>query len=324
MAINLGGLGAFLGGNNGQGGFVNPIAAALQKQREQQQQAAALNMLRSAISPPQGGAGFSQMPPGMAGPGQPPPGGPPQPAAPGGVMPMPPQGAPPMMPPSPGGAAPPGGGQPPQPSGQPPSPTGGQDIVAKQQAMMMKILDTPGPAASKVQALQMIGAYLSPVEKMQMQFEQNMAKLQNQQSMLDEKLKNLVLLKQMGGQQSSDNIDKRTAAGEEKTSLQDLEKNVTDTRSFAQSFVNAGKVDSTEYKEAKQAYLAAVQAKKDYVAGQKKGVISGGKPAPSSPSVPAAGVPLPKEMKDSPDGSTVPDEDGKLWKKQGNQLVPAG
>ncbi len=74
MALNLGGLGAFLGGNNGQGGLVQQVQLAQQQQQKQRQAALFYQMMQGQqqqqqqqqAQPAQGGAAPLALPGGSA------------------------------------------------------------------------------------------------------------------------------------------------------------------------------------------------------------------------------------------------------------------
>lgn len=242
-------------------------------QHVQQQQA--INALRSAIGPQPGTPGFAPYPPqGMAPPpaltpGQPAPIPSMPPSAPGiGVQSMAPPANPAQMAPPPTGAR--GGMTPPAASAPAPS-TQQPDMVARQEQMMLKIMDSPGSPESKMQAMQMLGAFLTPAEKMQMQLEKQQADIQAKQQRLDDTVANLKWMKQYGAGQSGANTDKRVTEEDKKLTLNDLEKDISDNKTIVQTLITSGKMNSPEYTAAKAGLDAAFKAKKDYVAGQRGG-----------------------------------------------------
>lgn len=192
----------------------------------------------------------------------------------GAPPPQMPQGAPPPQGPMPGGApmpAPPAGA-PPQPSGQPPMPSnqalaqpvqpqgGAQGALPDFNQFLSKINTMPGTGADKGAAImQLLPMY---AQQWSVQNEQN---YKQQQLALDK-------IKVVTGEQRADADTKRADAAEQRADAADkhqeeveknqqwkewsddkkqLEGEVESARKDADSFVNAGKINGQDYKDAK-------------------------------------------------------------------------
>lgn len=192
MPLNLG---ALLGGNKGQPGLIDQIRANQQRQQGQQIDASTMQALQQYAMQQNQGAVPSPQPGNPA-------------ALPSDIKPsMPPQ--PPTGAPGAGGMAVSTQGAPQQGGQATPTPRSDTmqmiDLVSK----MPNLNDT-----QKYQVLQKMGAYMSPIEKYTQQLDMASQKLSMQQQMLDEKMKNAVMLQSMRDDTSRSNTGARVAATE--------------------------------------------------------------------------------------------------------------
>lgn len=310
MPVNLA---ALVGGNQGQGG-VAPYLNDYAKQNQQRQQ---LAQLYQAVQQARGGdnstPGLPQAAPGAA----------PAPSAlPGGTATPPPSaaGVPAGAPvPTPGSAGPQISSMPPASPQNPGAGVPSMDKIMAAVANMPNLRDD-----QKMQILEQYGAFASPYEKMLQQMEMKTQQYQFQSQRAEDMMNNARTIAAMreGGANTR-------AAGnqEQKAGAQDigaLEKQVSDQRSVVTSILNTpGGINTPEYKAEKANYDAMMQ---ELTAARKGGGAKKEAPGqnPASGGAPAGAVPVPPEGAKLPDGTQVPDSDGKMWIKQGNYLVPAG
>lgn len=334
MAINLGGLGAFLGGNQGQGGLMPQLqAAALQRQKQQQQQ----DQIRSYI------AALQTQGAGQAGPPPSPAQGPNLPAMAGNAPPTP--GA---LPPSVAQSAPQIGGPPSAAMGNsaPAQTPSYSDPVSQQNKAILAILMGPGSAESKLDTVNMYTKNNDPVTKLMTQLEMTSQKIQSaqeltsqkltaQKDVVDQRLQEMRDLQLMRNQQSGANTDKRVAAterGQDITSadkaknsqLQYEKMNGVDLRgelsSITQELDNNPKLTADERKDLQ----AQWQAAKNALDSKRK--VQGlppdrAKPPTADEQVKAAagsGTPLvttKEEFDKLPSGATYKESDGNTYTK---------
>lgn len=226
-------LGAFLGGNQGQGGIV----PQLQQMQQLQQQKAREAAIMQALHPANAGApqGMPQGPgSGMPAPGQPP----------GGMM----QGT----------GAPPPGGVPPQAAG------GGAMIPNSTQGRMppldqvIAMLSKSGLSADQqYEALKDFGAFSSPFDKMQNQLDMKVQALDAANQRAKDLRDNNLAIAGIRANTSRENTRTRMDVAETARDVGTIEKELGNQRAILSSMLNNGGtkvLETPEYKEAKADY----------------------------------------------------------------------
>ncbi len=308
--VNLASFGSFLGGQNGQGGFAAGLLANQQAEQKRKETAAAYQALAQLAK---GGAGGA--PPGM-----------PTPTVPGAspiasAMPAPnPSGS---MAPPPGDSV--GGQGGPGVTSMPPSMPGGSspqgqrfDPEQNMNKQIAVIAGLPGLSdEQRMNALMKMSAYTSPIDKAEQTLQQKQDQIQMQQQRLEDTLANVRYVKQLqvGATERGQDIvsgDRKAALGA-RTNQQDAgyyDKRVEDARKHADTLVNAGKINSPEYKEAKATLEQARQARDEF---KKQG-----KQKTAAPENSGGGMPLvatQEEFDKLPSGAQYKESDGNTYTK---------
>lgn len=259
------------------------IGGAMPQIQEQVDKASAVQALQRYAAQGQG-AGIRPVyppaaPPGMTTPPAVAPQGVGAPGGPVNLTPMPSPGQAPM--PAPRVQAP----QIPSPPPAPPP----QDMMAQQIGMIDKIMSGPGSPGGKLEALKTIGAFVSPMEKMQSQFEMNLLKMQNSQQLLQQRLEEMRDLQMLRNQQSGANAGTRANTASGQQTAADLRSDLAAAQRLVSSYVSMGDTSSQGYKDALADYQDTKKALKAAVEGAapaagKTGDAGGaGQAAPSAP-----------------------------------------